>query len=1156
MGTTADAIRSQDGVELGFVLCIEGYPKLITDGMPSDATTAWSGSLWSEAVSSLEMSFYTNQRLEPFSNEFQVPSMQFTIYDEDFAVDMFRSKPSVRTELKVGFDSGDSTGGGYNIQVRDGSQFATGGVAYIGNEAFKLATPTSTLLPIATNGEGYYHPFSGDTGAANRFPGAHSVGANVNVNSVDVNAPVYVTDAPATWIGKKVALHAHRIVGGVWDTKAQSEVLFAGSIDTINPGDGGIGVQLQCMGITQALKDATLMRDQWSAQPAEGFTFKDGDFIRVMFVDSTTAQSARLTAATPGTGPDEFPSGRYSAQEFGTKLAQHLNGDTTVGPASSLGLSWTAGVVSSDGGSRFQIAANKVTSVDGASITMIASPPALYDFLGYDYSGGSGGWITDGTVKTGPRNPSTTTVSIISERPPMRFAAIGLGDAIEGATLDLEDADGTFVDHTSILPPSAQELANDGGVWSFFSLGDSVVFLGKVDSATAPTKITEITTEIPLAEMVKDKRKAGVALTAGDAASARVKQIFFAADTFTNLIAKLFASVDGQGVNHATYDAFPFGAGIPWGLLGDSFIHSLEDLEQAGVEDSVALVIEKPTKLWHALKSDFALRMAGPVWKDGGIRIAQLGIPNASTADHTFDETNKSDTHYTRQRESTQYLTHTLKILFNRNPLTDKYQDEIVVRNLAAYDSAGGRGQTKTIKARNSYSGVAASGASVERLADTLAAVYLPVFGRPMKVWERGMAHKWWHAAPGESAVVSDDRLRDPTTGQLGLSQRAATIISTSYSPGVSTKEGYFGSVELLYSEEDRLFPVAPTCEHATATGTATGRNWTSGYDDEAGTAGVFSLLVAQHAFSDSTESNDSTHMAAGDAVRVIEADPANASASTFTDTIASITQDVATISTVDYDEIVLTNGFGNGGRPAFDSTKTYYVVPDEYDSCQESQQLVAFQADSGDGLIGAATIDANLVGGKQKLGSASADITLLPERYASKHIADGYPFPSHLMRQFCRMSNNLTNYKTAPHMPMITQSETVVSTSGSSEYIVLWTIPFYIGNEYWPGGRKRTLNVAPYFRSGDGVTSVTVRVTSSANQPEGSSYTDTSWHGPKNQITFSTTSSTFAIATAQELDIVRAASPNPNEITWLTVEANDLVGFKGLGELWLGPLQ
>lgn len=1156
MGTTRDAIRGSNP-ELAFVLCIQGYPYLLTDASTSAVETAWSSSLWSSALGGLRVTGDLSQSIEPWSNEPSVQSLTFSIIgdndNDQFASDVFTTKPTNRSELTVGFDTSDSDGGGFNITVREADQFASATHVHVGNEAFLVSgTPAGTTIAVATNGEGYLNPFSGNTGSTNRFPAPHSIAGDFdNVENYDTNAPVYVTDTPTKWVGKKVGLWVHRVTDGVLDTKAQAELWFAGRIAEVSEGE--MSVDLQCDGIVQSIMEAEVLADQWTGTLKEGYVFDGTEKFHARYFDESVSPFVGYRSL-------EFTTtGRLTADELASELADFLDQDSLVGAGTvSPNLRWEAGTVDTSNGPRFVLTASRdgSTTDKEAFIELECSSADVLKFLGWNSLGTAG----SGYYKVkGPRDDNYTW-TVTSEDAPYRYPTLGGLDVSSGVVhsmtqLEIEESNGTFYDYTAYLPSQAQQWV-DGDVWSLYSLGNSVLFLGRRVSATSITGLT-FGLGLPNIGLRIDDSMSGLRI--GDGNTLRVKQCLMITGGFKDLVAKFFASIDGNGINHATYDAFGFGgASVEWDLLGSSFLSSLQEVEETVAENTLTIIAEKPMRLWDILKSDFAMRMAAPVWKDGGIQIAQLRVPNASTAEHTLDETNKGDARRTVPKQTSAWLTHTLKIKYNRDVLKDRYRDEYIVRDKLAYQESGRAGKTKTLKARNSYAGVVQSGASVEAVGDMLAHKFMPVLGRPLKTWERSINHQLFHMAPGDTVSLTDDRIR-ANDGARGVASVACTVLSVSHSLGISSGggQGYHGNVVLLYTEEDRCFQLAPSAEHADATTTATGRNWTNGYDDEVGTAGEFSLLVLSNEFSHSSEAADVSHFAVGDAIRITELDPADsASADTFTDTIADINEGVAIAGTLD--EIVLTTGFGNSGNPAFDGTKTYIVTFDSYDQCDAAQKLHAFQADDADGEI-LDTIDANILGDDIRgLELSAAVATELPARYAAEEYGDGVPLSTSFVRDRVRMANNLTEYKTAPHMPVVGSDGHFAPGGDPDEFNLAYCFPFFVGPTI-PGEKTRKLNVAPAFSSTSG-TNATIRITSSNFPPRnyfnanGREEADFGLSLYK-QVTFSTTSTTdYSIPSASELDVIRAVS-DPM-ITWLTVEVDEHADYFGIAELWLGPTQ
>src|SRR5690606_2589623 len=111
-----------------------------------------------------------------------------------------------------------------------------------------------------------------------------------------------------------------------------------------------------------------------------------------------------------------------------------------------------------------------------------------------------------------------------------------------------------------------------------------------------------------------------------------IRQVLYLTGKFSSIMPKLLASMGGAaGVNHATHDVLPDGAGVPWSLLGDTFVESCEALETTEGSDTIAVRIAKPTKLKDILIPELALRFAFLVWKDGGYRVVSPPTPNATT---------------------------------------------------------------------------------------------------------------------------------------------------------------------------------------------------------------------------------------------------------------------------------------------------------------------------------------------------------------------------------------------------------------------------------------------------------------------------------------------------------------------------------------------
>lgn len=1148
MGTTRDAITGGNP-ELCYVLAIEGYQYLLTDMTDLGAvTTAWAATPWTQALTGLEVTSTFTQSIKPLSNEPAAQSLQIRVLgdneDDQFATDVFKAKPDVRSQLTVSFDTSTSSGGSFNITVRDSTDFQAGDVVHIGTEAFEIGTPSGNNLPVTANGAGVFAPFSDNTSSPNRLLGPHSVHQPSQVARPVAVGETYVSTSPSLWIGRRCGLWVHRVSDGVLDVKAQAELIFAGTISAV--AEGEMSTDIEAMSMVQKIMDAEIMEDQWTGSVARGFVFSAEDYFRVIVVED-------ITGSTTAEFVDFYPgAGRMTVQEFSSAFADALKSDADIGESGTeIAINWSVGLSPSETGSKWQVSANRSTTGE-MRLLMWSNNEGALRWLGFEsFEAGAELPMVEGIQAGG-----TDTAYLYSELAPYKYPMVGTVSLFrpQSAIIHLEGTTGTFFDHTSNLPAQAQAHISAGEQWSLFTLGGKTMFLGKLNGNT----IEGITVDIGLPSIALSVDSMRQELRVNSGKTLTVKQVLCFTGSFCDIITKLVASTDGNGINHADYDVLPFGAGIPWDLLGDDWLNSLSVIEEAGNEKAMTLIVEKPMKLWDAVKSDFALRMAGIIWKDEGIQVAHLNVPSIVAADWTLTEDNKGDSTRSVPRETTDYLTHTIKIAYNRHPLEDKYNDTYVVRSAHGYETYNKTGNTLTIKARNTYAGVTETGASVEALGDLLASRFMPVLARPMKTWSRSLCHQIApFIAPGDTVNISDDRLRNPLTGKRGISGRAATVVSTSWSLGISSGgQTMHGEVELLYSEEDRIFPIAPSAESSGASGTGTSRDWSltnfAGYD-----ATAKSLLVHQDSFSP-TASNDVSAFADGDVVRITQRDPTGGSGDSFLDEVDTVNTDVANIGGTDYDEIILVNGFGVGGRPAYDEDQRYYINFAEHDEVVTGQQDVTYQSDETTGTI-LGTIEANLAGDRiNQSGSATSDSTLLPSKYASEQYGDGAPLSASFIRDQCRNVNNLLARRCAIHTPLYDQisglatGHTVGTIASGATYEEIMTTYLLVQGGLFPGGLRRTLKIAPQFRSTDG-SAATVRITS-AGMPPITTNDGSLWFGPTQQLTFSTTSTTqWTVATAQSLEIVR--DPTDLSFTYLTVEGTDNVQWVGVPECWMEPL-
>ena len=155
--------------------------------------------------------------------------------------------------------------------------------------------------------------------------------------------------------------------------------------------------------------------------------------------------------------------------------------------------------------------------------------------------------------------------------------------------------------------------------------------------------------------------------------------------------------------------------------------------------------------------------------------------------------------------------------------------------------------------------------------------------------------------------------------------------------------------------------------------------------------------------------------------------------------------------------------------------------------------------------------------------------------------------------RDIARGLNNLIDYKTAPQCPTLHEDLDVFG--GAGTYELVRCRPIWIGQGILAAYHTIKLEAAPYFDSTDGNTA-TVRITLSKLPPSGDTRDDVTFFDPYVQVSFSTTSTTPAIATAQDIDTRHVNRSESTFGGWgfLSVEINSKVSMGGVGHLLVGP--
>lgn len=1119
-GTTSTALQTGEG-QYGFALLIEGYPYVICDAADTAAVvTAYTGTGWSQALPGLKVIGSIKQSIEPFKEDLDIPTLTFHVMDCDgddtFGRAIWKSKPTIQSRLNAVFEpAADGSG---VVTVRSNAAYDSSGTVYLGTRAIAYSAKSGgTGLTVSAAGAGVYAPFTAS--GSNVYNRPQRLAGGV---AFDVAAPPRVSDVPATWHGKHVALYIHRISGGVWATRANAHLEFAGTIAKLQDGEGVTVVT--CHDMRKKIEDATLLRTQFVGSVKQGIYLRTGDKLKVTETTSGAVplESGEFTVVASGaSGDDEANAGLYEYGAFLEMIERWLAADGT------LAATWSARVHNHlDAGYRTVISA-KWGSTALHGLLFYANTRHIMEFMGFtDYTtdDDGGSWL-----RAAADLKYMDQRYLISRSAPYRTRALyRAGHVGAELSVELESSTGTWLNHEEFLP-RAVHGSDTGQNWAYVIIGESQLAVAEYSSATLLINVRPIAGFGQPYATLDEFNAPGI--TYDDSAEAlEVRQLVLLTGKFSEIMPRLFASIDGRGINHATYDDFPWGAAVPWSLLGDAFVNSCASLETAEGTDTISIRLDRPTKLKDVLIPEMALRFAFLVFKEGGYRFVSPPVPNSTTADHTLDETNKAvgpgeTVPMTSCEWTSDYLCNIVKIQYKRsfdgkflgNPLTIKDQVSIDLH---------GESEPLTIDAVNSIDDRAnISGSTVEHLAGNIASRIFPSFGRPVKVLRRSVAPTLYHATPGDTAALSDDLVRDPTSGGRGMSGRACIVLSSQHDYG---HEGgrLFGEVSLLHSDEDRTFPLSPAAEIDTS---FTSGDYTNGYDST-----NFRLKLKDHAFSKSTDALDVTHFDHGDLIRIVQLDPADPSS------IDAWDRTLHASTGVGADYLQMTASLSS---PAWSgSTKKFVVIPQAYSDVTASQQLHAFQADDADGLI-EDEAEPNGLGTQTQLSFTRSVATDLPALLADESYGDGKPLTPYQLQYLTRMRNNLISYKTAPHLGTINVSN--FDSAGNIHLI----FPFYIGG-IASAGTVRYLSIAPMIAFAD-ITPSTLTVVSSRFPPTGT-LNNPVWSGPTRSITFDAESSSFVIADAQDLVPIPAQLPGH---TWISVVIGNECVFKGFPAFRLKPI-
>ena len=1098
-----------------YVLAIEGVDTLLSNHDDAAAvTTAWSGTDWAVTTATLGLYVDLDQKQsgdpwEPFQSG---GTLTATIADEQIGVLTHRTAGGAETELTASLDQDDTT-----ISVKDTSAFSATGVLSIGTETIVYFGKTGTTFADCVRG--ICSPFGKGTGTQ-RYAHNHRVGV-----TGPFSPPIQpkVTQYPRTWIGRWVGLWVHAVnADGSLQTKADAELVFAGRLADVRDDADLLSTIFVADHVLTDLKEATVGRDMLSGEVADGIYIPAGIEFGFSDHNGSTKRTADdlVVVASGASGTNEMDAGFYTHSALLTKWGAWLAGELSASRAwgtYTFGIAPTQGTADSIRTKIYWRIPSSSTSVS----FRLTLRQEIAVFLGFD--GTEPADVPAGSiVGVGTTDASNAQHHFYRDNVPLRsWVTYGLSTGAMRVT----NASGAFQDQLSTLPPSSGVLPTATGTWGLFLFNDAVLISAKVtDGLDGTLDLSNVRAVLdnqtgpffhaPLSDFAK---------RLDDPTPTKIKQVFMFEMACGDFLNQLFYSGGTDAYNEADYDALPYGCGLgyPGELLGPAWETSVANMP--GADKMIAPLIDKPMKISTLIGSDLVLRHVFPVWKSGGLRMGTWQTPTTSLALATLTEDNKAEpsgrdvNHRAPTLLSARWAKNIIKIEYNRDAVGGEYNGTINVEDRTAIDDLGDRGSPFTIEARNTYVSLAQTGAGIEDLVPNAFIPGARLFTKPLRTIKRSVDLTLWDLAPGDIVNVTDRFARDPTTGIRGVSGRPGAVVAHRSNPGGARPDKsvapIVGEVELMFIETNRIYAYAPSALVAS-------------YAESS-----LILTCEAHAYSEASESVDAARFAAGDAIRIVEVDPADpASPLTWTRNITSVSG-----NDIVHDGVALAS---------FDATKTYRITYDTYDAVQSAQHDKSFQADDADGLV-QNTAQAYQFGlATSSIDATPSSHTDLPERYVELTYGDGNPYDVGSIVGFARLVSNLIDHKTAIQGPSL--SNTVLSnTVNATGYRIVRMEPIYLTGAMLSNTIVRYLSVAPWLRSSDG-TATSVRVSLCAVRPKDDSLDDADRGTPLSDATWNTSSTTWqqgarALLTINVKQTLR--------VVWLVIECAYKGETRGLAE-------
>jgi hypothetical protein len=799
---TSFAISDDDAPHVALVLIFEGYNLGVTDSDDAAGLAlAWSNaSEWSDIRGGLEVSGSISASARPFDAEVKMEALTLRLTDDDehsLGRIFLRESNSdaVTSTLRVSMDSSSSA----ILWMESSAGFPAAGTVHIGNEeiAYTLNTGSGILLGLT---RGVRALFGRETDATH-FGRPHRIDQAADPEDPPDFAPT-VSTVPLEWSGRNVALYVCVKENGAWTAGANAECLWAGTIRTIH--DGGETIGLECSSILEKLK-GVLLRKQYKARLADGgyFTTAQG-FIDIRIF--RTAADGTLTEYNVATANLFASSGIYTHEQVFDLINDQLDAWFGGGSFSTMNLNLVLEDNVDAQEQRYQwvledsaAGSYKRWEIDIGLTSMV------WDILGWD--GATLPWFPGGRsagIRTRERIFRSLPGEEMAPAAPIAWGAAWLssGDTIYLKVTDVEDGGELALQGSNRLPPGTP-----AGTTLFLRVGGQVLLPAKL---TGDASIFEVTGVLPasyealgitvgardrfgrLLELMNSLRSAGQ--------SVLVEQVWFEVGFMDETFLRLLCSTGTRGYSADDWDVYPeqMGLGLPWQMVDQTSIIAM-------LGQGYVLYIDKPITCLELFEGAMQVRNRHAFFHRGKLTVTGFGESGSATLRLT--EANKAlpvdgalgDMTSLRSEcfRTTDYLVNRIRLQYNLPLGGDGKPDTIVVNNTASQTDLETIAPV-AVDARGMFQGIDGIGDSgvVDAWVEDVAAPALAYFGRPLvEVHRTFTLALFLELYPGRRVLLSDDVIMHPRTGERGITDVPAWVVSR----GFPFDEGS-GSVTLLFS--------------------------------------------------------------------------------------------------------------------------------------------------------------------------------------------------------------------------------------------------------------------------------------------------------------------------------------------------------------------